>query len=76
MTNYIGASITDASTNDLAKEIVRIEPRQRILVTSTNPYDDVSKLLGNLAPNIQQILLKPFHLSELVNVIMQSGKNN
>ena len=64
------------STNDLAKEIVRIEPRQRILVTSTNPYDDVSKLLGNLAPNIQQILLKPFHLSELVNVIMQSGKNN
>ena len=58
-------------TSDIAKEIMRIEPHQRILVTSTNPSNVVSDILGSVSVREDQILQKPFHLSKLVNVIKQ-----
>lgn len=60
-------------TSHIAKEILRIEPHQRILVTSTNPPNLVSNTLGNVSVREDQILQKPFHLSKLVNVIKHSA---
>ena len=58
-------------TPDIAKEIMRLEPHQRILVTSTNHPNVVSDIIGSLSIGEDQILQKPFHLSKLVNVIKQ-----
>lgn len=59
--------------SDIAKEILRIEPHQRILITSTNPTNLVSNMLGNVPLGEDKILQKPFHLSSLVNVIMRDS---
>ena len=58
-------------TSFIVKEIMRIEPHQRILVTSTNS----STLVSNGLKKVQedQILQKPFHLSKLANVIKQTA---
>ncbi|HJR85322.1 MAG TPA: response regulator [Nitrososphaeraceae archaeon] len=61
-------------TSLIAKEILRIEPHQRILITSTNPPNMVSNILGNVSFGENQILQKPFHLSKLANVIMHDAK--
>lgn len=63
-------------TSYIAKEIMRIEPHQRILVTSTNPPSRVSNILGNRSVGEDQILQKPFHLSMLVNVIKHTAIKN
>jgi len=60
----------------IVKEIMRIEPHQRILVTSTNPSHLVSNILGTISLSKNQILQKPFHLSTLANVIKQTTRNN
>jgi CheY-like chemotaxis protein len=63
-------------TPHIVKEIMRIEPHQRILVTSTNPSNLVSNILGTVSLSENQILQKPFHLSTLTNVIKQTTRNN
>lgn len=60
----------------IAKEIMRIEPHQRVLITSTNPSNLVSNILGNVSVGEDQILQKPFHLSKLVNVIQHTAIKN
>lgn len=55
----------------IVKEIMRIEPHQRILVTSTNHPNVVSDIIGSFSIGEDQILQKPFHLSTLANVIKQ-----
>jgi CheY-like chemotaxis protein len=60
----------------IAKEIMRIEPHQRTLVTSTNPPSLVSNILGNVSVAENQILQKPFHLSKLINFINQTPIKN
>ena len=64
------------TVSDIAREIIRIEPHQRILVTSTNPSSRVSNVLGNVGLQKPQILQKPFQLSKLVDVIKQTTKSN
>jgi CheY-like chemotaxis protein len=65
-----------AKTSDIVKEILCIEPQQRILVTSTNPSNLVSNSLEGVSMGKDQILQKPFHLSKLVNVIKHTSKSN
>jgi CheY-like chemotaxis protein len=62
-------------TSHIAKEIMRIEPHQRILLTSTSSSNMVSNTLG-VSVGEDKILQKPFHLSKLVNVIKQTARNN
>ena len=58
-------------TNDLAREIVRIEPSQKIIITTTYPCSYVSHRLGNSKLQNYEVLQKPFRLSELLKVIKQ-----
>jgi len=63
--------IGNIPTNDLAREIVQIEPSQKIIITSTYPSAYVSHKLGNSKSQNYDILQKPFRLSELLKVIKQ-----
>jgi len=57
----------------IAKEILRIDPHQRILITSTYPSNMVSDILENISLGEDKILQKPFHLSTLANMIMRDS---
>lgn len=55
----------------LAKEIKRIDPHQKMIITTTSPSSLVSDGLRNVGLQLNDILQKPFHLSKLANVISQ-----
>lgn len=54
---------------DLAKEIYRIKPTQRIVLTTTNPLYRNSTAIDRFRVNKEDILVKPFMLSNLLEVI-------
>lgn len=54
---------------DLAKEIYHIRPAQRIVLTTTNPLYRTSTGIKSFRVTSQDVLVKPFHLSNLMDVI-------
>ncbi len=56
-------------TKDLATEILRVKPYQRIALTTTNPLYRTSTGTDLVRLNQKDILLKPFKLSNLLEVI-------
>lgn len=54
---------------DLAKEIYRIRPTQRIILTTTNPLYQSSTGIRSLKLTSEDVLVKPFKLSRLFSVI-------
>ena len=56
-------------TQDLANEILRVKPDQRITLTTTNPSYGISTGIDFVGLNPKDILLKPFMLSNLLEVI-------
>ena len=56
-------------TQDLANEILRVKPDQRITLTTTNPSYGISTGTDFVGLNPKDILLKPFMLSNLLEVI-------
>lgn len=55
--------------SDLAKEIYRIKPNQRIVLTTTNPLYRTSVGIKSFGVSRQDVLIKPFRLSNLIKVI-------
>lgn len=55
--------------SDLAKEIYRIKPTQRIVLTTTNPLYGTTEGIESFRVSRQDVLIKPFRLSNLINVI-------
>ena len=55
--------------SDLAKEIHRIKPSQRIVLTTTNPLYGTADGIKSFRMSTQDVLIKPFRLSNLINVI-------
>ena len=68
-------SLGNLTTPEVVKEIVRIEPHQKILLTSTNPPGQILRDIDSLGLNNNQVLQKPFHLYTLFNVISQMSSN-
>ena len=68
-------SLGNLTTPEVVKEIVRIEPHQKILLTSTNPPGQILRDIDSLGLNNNQVLQKPFHLYTLFNVISQMLSN-
>jgi ActR/RegA family two-component response regulator len=54
---------------DLAKEIYQIRPDQRIVLTTTNPLYGTTTGIKSLKVTSKDILVKPFRLSNLIDVI-------
>ena len=55
--------------SDLAKEIYRIKPTQRIVLTTTNPLYGTTDGIKSFRVSRRDVLIKPFRLSNLINVI-------
>ena len=55
--------------SDLTKEIYRIKPNQRIVLTTTNPLYRTSIGFKSFGVSRQDVLIKPFRLSNLIKVI-------
>jgi CheY-like chemotaxis protein len=54
---------------DLAKEIYQIRPSQRIVLTTTNPLYRTSTEITSFKVTSEDVLGKPFRLSNLIDVI-------
>ncbi|HEX5673359.1 MAG TPA: response regulator [Nitrososphaeraceae archaeon] len=54
---------------DLAKEIYQIRPAQRIVLTTTNPLYMTSTGIKSFKVTSEDILVKPFRLSNLIDVV-------
>jgi DNA-binding NtrC family response regulator len=61
--------VGNSTIGEITKEMMRIEPHQRILLTSTYSSSQITGNIDN--PNLDkfQLLQKPFHLSRLLNAI-------
>jgi CheY-like chemotaxis protein len=74
--------LRDISCTQVAKEIVDIKPDQRIIFTTTLPYNIVRQDIDSIGiknnnNNIKGILTKPFRFSELSSLIgMRNIKNH
>lgn len=55
--------------SDLVKEIYQINPNQRIVLTTTNPLYRTSIGIKSFGVSRQDVLIKPFRLSNLIKVI-------
>jgi len=55
--------------SDVAKEIYRIKPNQRIVLATTNPLNRTVTTIDSLRVNKEDILVKPFVLSSLLEAI-------
>jgi len=55
--------------SDVAKEIYRIKPNQRIVLTTSNPLNRTVTTIDSLRVNKEDILVKPFMLSTLLEAI-------
>lgn len=56
-------------TSDIAKEIYRIKPNQRIVLTTTDPLYRTSIGTESFGVRRQDVLIKPFRLSNLIKAI-------
>ena len=62
-------STGNLKATDLAKEIYHIRPAQRIVLTTTNPLYRTSTGIKSFKVASEDVLVKPFRLSNLIDVI-------
>jgi DNA-binding response OmpR family regulator len=63
--------LKDTSNLNVAKEIMNINPQQKMILTSTSSLKDVKDIVKDVSASIEEdmILIKPFRLGELLSVI-------
>lgn len=63
--------LKDTSNLNVAKEIMNINPQQKMILTSTSPLKDVKNFVKDVSTSIEEdmILIKPFRLNQLLSVI-------
>lgn len=61
--------VGNSTIGEITKEMMRIEPHQRILLTSTYSPSQITSIIDNPKLDKFQLLQKPFHLSRLLNAI-------
>ena len=63
--------LKDTSNLNVAKEIMNINPQQKMILTSTSSLKDVKNFVKDVSTSIEEdmILIKPFRLSQLLSVI-------
>jgi DNA-binding response OmpR family regulator len=63
--------LKDTSNLNVAKEIMNINPQQKMIPTRTSSLKDVKNFVKDVSASIEEdmILIKPFRLSQLLSVI-------
>ena len=65
--------LKDMSSLRVVKEIMGINPQQRMILTTTSPVDDVKNEVKEATPTgaveEDMILIKPFRFNQLLSII-------
>ena len=65
--------IHDISGFEVARKIRNRLPHKRIILTTTNPLDNISNMINSIGIKSQDVLLKPFIFSELFSILKEPG---
>ena len=63
----------DISGFEVARKIRNRLPHKRIILTTTNPLDNISNMINSIGIKSQDVLLKPFIFSELFSILKEPG---
>ena len=63
----------DISGFEVARKIRNGLPHKRIILTTTNPLDNISNMVDSISIKSQDVLLKPFVFSELFSILKEPG---
>jgi CheY-like chemotaxis protein len=63
----------DISGFEVARKIRNKLPHKRIILTTTNPLDNIGNMIDSIGIKSQDVLLKPFIFSELFSIIKEPG---
>ncbi|MGI0052086.1 MAG: hypothetical protein ACRD8K_10155, partial [Nitrososphaeraceae archaeon] len=61
----------DISGFEVARKIRNRLPHKRIILTTTNPLDNISNMINSIGIKSQDVLLKPFNFSELFSILKE-----
>jgi DNA-binding response OmpR family regulator len=67
----IDTHLYDISGFEVAIKIRDRLPHKRIILTTTNPIDSISNMIDSIGIKSQDVLLKPFILSELFSILKE-----
>jgi CheY-like chemotaxis protein len=61
----------DISGFEVARKIRNRLPHKRIILTTTNPLDNISNIIDSIGIKSQDVILKPFIFSELFSILKE-----
>ena len=67
----VDTHLHDISGFEVARKIRNRLPHKRIILTTTNPLDNISSMIDSIGINRQDVLLKPFIFSELFSILKE-----
>ncbi|MGZ5500669.1 MAG: response regulator [Nitrososphaeraceae archaeon] len=65
----IDTHLHDISGFEVARKIRDRLPHKRIILTTTNPLDNISNMIDSIGIKSEDVILKPFSFSELISII-------
>jgi CheY-like chemotaxis protein len=69
----VDTHLHDISGLEVARKIRNRLPHKRIILTTTNPIDNISNTIDSIGIKSQDVLFKPFSFSDLVSVLKEPG---
>ena len=63
---YYDTHLYDISGFEVARKIRNRLPHKRIILTTTNPLDNISNMIDSIGIKSQDVLLKPFSLFRII----------
>ena len=64
---------TDISGFEVSRKIRNRLPHKRIILTTTNPLDNIINMINSIGIKNPDVLLKPFIFSELFSILKEPG---
>ena len=67
----IDTHLHDISGFEVARKIRDRLPYKRIILTTTNPLDNISNMIDSIGIKSEDVILKPFSYSDLVSLLKE-----
>ena len=61
----------DISGFEVARKIRDRLPHKKIILTTTNPLDNIRNMIDSIGINSQDVILKPFLFSDLFSILKE-----
>ena len=69
----VDTHLHDISGFEVARKIRDRLPHKRIILTTTNPLDNINNIVNSIGIKSQDVLFKPFIFSDLVSILKEPG---